>query len=202
VYEEKVDGYRMVAVKAAGTVRLVSRNGRDHTQRFPELVKALGGLRPKTFILDGEVAMFDRELISRFEWLRALPKDEPATRPVYIVFDILELAGRDLRDRPLRERRRVLERLVSNHSLTFPARRLANDGLKAWQEAMARGYEGIVGKDPESRYVPGRTLKWLKVKQSRRRTRLLLRGGGRPLRACCLADSVNIRPPVFLGNAT
>ena len=53
-----------------------------------------------------------------------------------------------------------------------------------------------------TRYVPGRTLKWLKVKQSRRRTRLLLRGGGRPLRACCLADSVNIRPPVFLGNAT
>jgi ATP-dependent DNA ligase len=48
--------------------------------------------------------------------------------------------------------------------LTFPARRLANDGLKAWQEAIARGYEGIVGKDPESRYVPGRTLKWLKVK--------------------------------------
>ena len=58
----------------------------------------------------------------------------------------------------------MLERLVSNHSLTFPARRLGNDGLKAWQEAMARGYEGIVAKDPESRYVPGRTLKWLKVK--------------------------------------
>jgi ATP-dependent DNA ligase len=40
VYEEKVDGWRMVATKAAGVVRLVSRNGRDHTHRFPELVKA------------------------------------------------------------------------------------------------------------------------------------------------------------------
>jgi len=110
------------------------------------------------------VAVFDKGLISRFEWLRAQPNDEPATLPVYIAFDVLELAGRDLRDRPLKERRRVLERLVSNHSLTFPARRLANDGLKAWQEAIARGYEGILGKDPESRYVPGRTLKWLKVK--------------------------------------
>jgi ATP-dependent DNA ligase len=58
----------------------------------------------------------------------------------------------------------MLERLVWHHSMIFPARRLADDGLKAWQEAMARGYEGIVAKDPESLYVPGRSLKWLKVK--------------------------------------
>lgn len=164
VYEEKIDGFRMVAYKDADGVRLVSRNGRDHTRRFPELVKALGGLKPKTFALDGEVAVFDRDLISRFEWLRGRPTDEPAALPVYITFDILELAGGDLRDRPLKERRRVLDRLVWHHSMIFPARRLADDGLKAWQEAMARGFEGIVAKDPESRYVPGRTLKWLKVK--------------------------------------
>ena len=65
----------------------------------------------------------------------------------------------------MKERRRVLDRLVANHSMIFPARRLADDGLKAWQEAMARGYEGIVAKDPDSRYVPGRTLSWLKVRQ-------------------------------------
>ena len=50
------------------------------------------GLKPKTFTLDGEVAVFDQGLISRFEWLRGRPKDEPATLPVYIAFDILELA--------------------------------------------------------------------------------------------------------------
>jgi ATP-dependent DNA ligase len=44
----------------------------------------------------------------------------------------------------------VLGRLVWHHSMIFPARRLAADGLKAWQEAIARGYEGIVAKDPES----------------------------------------------------
>ena len=47
----------------------------------------------------------------------------------------------------------------------LPARRLSNNGLKAWEQAVLRGYEGIVGKDPESLYVPGRTLRWLKVKQ-------------------------------------
>jgi ATP-dependent DNA ligase len=49
--------------------------------------------------------------------------------------------------------------------MVFPARRLAIDGLRAWEEAVSRGYEGIVAKDPESPYVAGRTLKWLKVKQ-------------------------------------
>jgi bifunctional non-homologous end joining protein LigD len=94
IYEEKVDGWRMLAVKADGTVRLISRNGLDHTRRFPELVKDLIALKPKTFTLDGEVAVYDQALISRFEWLRARPKDEPATLPVYMVFDVLELGAR------------------------------------------------------------------------------------------------------------
>jgi ATP-dependent DNA ligase len=54
--------------------------------------------------LDGEVPVFDKELISRFEWLRAQPKDEPATLPVYIAFDILDLPRRDLPGRPLRRK--------------------------------------------------------------------------------------------------
>jgi ATP-dependent DNA ligase len=49
--------------------------------------------------------------------------------------------------------------------MIFAARRLSRNGLKAWEEALARGFEGIVAKNPESRYVPGRTLAWLKVKQ-------------------------------------
>jgi ATP-dependent DNA ligase len=48
--------------------------------------------------------------------------------------------------------------------MIFRARRLVTNGLKAWQEALERGYEGIVAKDPESRYIPGRTLSWPKVK--------------------------------------
>lgn len=169
VYEEKVDGYRIVAIKDGSTVQLVSRQGRDHTRRFPELVKALTSHKAKAFTLDGEVAVFDKDLISRFEWLRGRPDDEPATVPVYIVFDVLELNGRDLRPQPLSGRRRVLERLINHHSMIFPARRLSPNGFKAWEEAVARGYEGIVAKDPESPYVAGRTLKWLKVKQPKYR---------------------------------
>ena len=133
------------------------------------MVKALTSHKAKAFTLDGDVAVFDKDLISRFEWLRGRPDDEPATVPVYIVFDVLELNGRDLRPQALSARHGVLERLINHHSMIFPARRLSPNGFKAWEEAVARGYEGIVAKDPESPYVAGRTLKWLKVKQPKYR---------------------------------
>jgi len=67
VYEEKYDGWRMLAVKEAGRVRLLSRNGRDHTKRFRAIAEALAALKPKTLTLDGEVAVVDTELVSRFD---------------------------------------------------------------------------------------------------------------------------------------
>jgi bifunctional non-homologous end joining protein LigD len=132
---------------------------------IPELVKALSGLKPKAFILDGEVAVYDRAFVSRFEWLRQRPTDEPATLPVYMVFDLLKLDGRDLRKEPLKRRRRLLQRFIGGHGMIFAVRRLSRNGLKAWEEAVARGFEGLVAKKPESRYVPGRTLAWLRIKQ-------------------------------------
>jgi bifunctional non-homologous end joining protein LigD len=97
VYEEKYDGWRMLAVKEAGGVRLVSRNGRDHTKRFHAIAAALAALNPKTLTLDGEVAVFDAELVSRFEWLRHLNHGALATPPLFMVFDLLHLGEKDYR---------------------------------------------------------------------------------------------------------
>ena len=58
----------------------------------------------------------------------------------------------------------MLEELVAQEREILPVRRLSSNGLKAWAQAVHKGYEGLVGKDPESPYVGGRTLKWLKVK--------------------------------------
>src|SRR6266545_862845 len=165
VYEEKVDGYRIVAHKDDGAVSIMSRQGKDHPSRFPDLGKALASLAARSFILDGEVAVYDQAHISRFEWLRARPKDGLATLPVYMVFDVLELDGKDWRPERLWKRRRVLEELVAHERMIRPVRRLSSNGLKAWKQAVHKGYEGLVGKDPESPYVGGRTLTWLKVKQ-------------------------------------
>ena len=75
VYEEKVDGYRMLAYKDGARVRLVSRNGVDHTRRFHEVAAAVAGLKPRTLVLDGEIAVYDQQLRSRFDWLRDPPEE-------------------------------------------------------------------------------------------------------------------------------
>jgi hypothetical protein len=59
----------------------------------------------------------------------------------------------------------VIEDVLDEQDMVLPVRRLADDGLKAWQQVIERGYEGLVAKDPASPHVGGRTLKWLKVKQ-------------------------------------
>jgi ATP-dependent DNA ligase len=66
-------------------------------------------------------------------------------------------------------RRNVIEDVLDGQDLLLPVRRLSDDGLKAWQEAVERGYEGLVAKDPASLDVGGRTLQWLKVKQPKYR---------------------------------
>lgn len=104
--------------------------------------------------------------MSRFEWLRARPKDDLATPPMLMAFDVLGLDGEDQRKRPLRERRQALEHLLRGERLILPVRRLASHGLEAWKEVGRAGREGLVAKDPESPYVGGRTLRWLKVKRS------------------------------------
>jgi len=82
-----------------------------------------------------------------------------------MVFDCLQARGKDLRSQPLYVRRNVIEDVLDEQDMVLPVRRLADDGLKAWQPVLERGYEGLVAKHPESLYLGGRTLKWLKVKQ-------------------------------------
>jgi ATP-dependent DNA ligase len=59
----------------------------------------------------------------------------------------------------------VIEVVLDEQDLVLPVRRLSDDGLKAWREVVEHDYEGLVTKDPQSPYLGGRTLKWLKVKQ-------------------------------------
>jgi len=133
-------------------------------RHFRELAAAVATLPARTLILDGEITVFDTALLSRFEWLRERPKDETATPPMLIAFDCLYARRTDFREQALRARRRILEEEIDGHRLILPARRLAEEGLTAWTEVLARGYEGMVAKDPASPYRGGRTLAWLKVK--------------------------------------
>ncbi len=159
VYEEKYDGYRILAYKEGKKVTLYSRNAKDRTDSFSEVARAIGGLPDPTLLLDGEVVAFDSHLVSRFQLLQ-----QGEVPQVYAVFDCLYRKGRDLRERPLPERRAALEEAIGKTDRLFASRRLAANGLEAYRVARKKGYEGMVGKDSSAPYVEGRTRNWLKVK--------------------------------------
>ena len=130
VFEEKVDGWRMLAYKDGGRVRLVSRNGRDHTRRFAGIAGAVVALPARSLVLDGEVAIYDERLRSRFDWLREPDAEAVATPPMLMAFDLLHQDGRELTGRPLRDRRARLENVVAGSDLVLPVRRLAWNGSR------------------------------------------------------------------------
>ena len=161
VFEEKYDGIRIIADKRGKRVRLVTRNLIDRSADFPEIADAIARLRAPALVLDGEIVVFDAHGVSRFQLFGA----DGRRRPVYVVFDVLLARGRDLRGRPLAERRAVLEKEVTAAGPLRVARRLASDGFKAFEAARTRGLEGIVAKDAASVYETGkRSMAWRKVK--------------------------------------
>ncbi len=98
-YEEKYDGWRMIACKDVRHVQLISRAGKDHSHRVGDLAAAIRMLPPVSLILDGEVAIFDDKLVGRFEWFRKRPEAAVSIPPIYMA-DCLYLEGRDLRRLP------------------------------------------------------------------------------------------------------
>jgi len=159
VYEEKYDGYRILAYKEGEKVTLVSRNGKDRTGTFPDVARAVAALPDRALLLDGEVVAFDRTLVSRFQLLQ-----QGEVPQVYAVFDCLYKDGRDLRNEALPVRRVAAEKTVESAERLFASRRLSGDGLRAFRTAREKGWEGLVAKDPAAPYVEGRSTRWLKVK--------------------------------------
>jgi len=163
IWEEKYDGIRLIAVKDGRTVRLITRNAKDRTADFPEVAAALAALPAPTLVLDGEVVVYDAGGISRFQLLQQ--RGAGGAPPIYVAFDCLHARGRDLLREPLTARRAALEQEVREGPRVQLARRVAEDGFAAFAEAKRRGLEGVIGKDPVSRYEPGvRSPAWCKVK--------------------------------------
>jgi bifunctional non-homologous end joining protein LigD len=159
VYEEKYDGYRILAYKEEKRVTLLSRNGKDRTESFADVAKAVATLRDRTLLLDGEAVAFDRRLVSRFQLLQ-----QGEVPVVFAAFDCLYRNGRDLREKPLRTRREILETAIGETDRLFASRRLGPDGLEAFRLAQKKGFEGMVAKNGASVYVERRSREWLKVK--------------------------------------
>jgi DNA ligase D-like protein (predicted ligase) len=166
-YEIKFDGYRALGIKSAGSVRLMSRNGNDFSTRFPSIAKALSKL-PDNSIIDGEIVALDETGRPSFN---VLQNYNHADTPLqFYAFDLLHLAGKNLRDRPLDERRALLRAKVMSH---MHNQVLFSDSLDASAaEIIAavrkQGLEGVIAKRRDSRYEPGRRSgAWVKMRINR-----------------------------------
>ena len=166
-YEVKLDGYRAIAFKRDGTVRLRSRNDKDFAARYQNVVKALAGLPDET-VVDGELVALDEDGRPSFN---ALQNHGSATASVvYYVFDVMVLGGRDVMREPLRRRRVLLETEVLS-TLAEPVRYIAPFEVDLGvlvRSVKAQGFEGIVAKRHDSVYEPGqRSGAWMKMRVNR-----------------------------------
>jgi ATP-dependent DNA ligase len=138
LFERKFDGIRLVAYKDPKGVRLYSRT--RNLQDVPAIAEAIARLPVRDAILDGEMTWDARD---------------------YHVFDVLWLDGKDLRDKPLEERRAILKKLP----LAAPLHRVAElTGPRPWERACADGWEGVIAKRRDSPYEGKRSKHWLKMK--------------------------------------
>lgn len=166
VFEDKYDGFRVVAVKQAETVVLYSRNGKVITDSYTEIAAALEGLQGDA-VIDGELVALDHDGISHFQLLQNALRDEAKLR--YYVFDLMFHEQHDLRGRSLLERKRRLKAILPHDKLIKLSRHRPKLGTKFFAEAERRGLEGIMAKRSSSPYLSGtRTRDWLKIKTSKR----------------------------------
>ena len=107
-YELKLDGYRVIAVKDGGDMHLFSRNGKSFNAKFASLLNPLRSLRPKRFVIDGEIVALDENGRHSFSLLQRFGTTKAPLR--FYVFDLLHLDKENLMALPLSERRERLER--------------------------------------------------------------------------------------------
>ncbi len=173
LFEPKVDGWRVIAAKENSVARLVSRNGVDLTERFPELADALSKLPFGDVILDGEITCQDAAGKPNFEQLQRraqLKRPDEARRAALAspatcyVFDLLAVEGHDLRELPLVTRKELLRDVLPPAGPLRYLEHFEGQGVALYHNAVAMGLEGVMAKRAASTYRMRRSADWLKIR--------------------------------------
>jgi len=174
-FEPKWDGLRAILFFQEGRIELQNRNLRDTTGSYPELQKIRNRIRAKTAIMDGEVVVLREDGVPDFGRLQArFGVDDPKrvgvlaqTTPVtYVAFDLLHVNGQDMIALPLLKRKKRLRSIVKEGSYLLYGDHIEAEGKRFFKEATSRGFEGVIGKESQSPYIPGlRTDYWIKTKK-------------------------------------
>jgi bifunctional non-homologous end joining protein LigD len=162
VFETKWDGFRLITEKRGHALRLWSRNGIDVTTRYAVLLPGLQKI-DGSCVIDGEICALDAHGRSRFQLLQnALNKK---ARLLYVVFDALFVGGKDIRAKPLLERKEVLKALLPRDPLLRFSEHVPEYGKREFAKARRLHEEGVIAKRATGLYYSGRrTREWLKFK--------------------------------------
>jgi bifunctional non-homologous end joining protein LigD len=173
LFEIKWDGVRAICFVDDKKVRITSRTGNSCERQYPELSVIGHQISAKQAILDGEIAVLDKNGVSSFGLIQPriavadpnsvahLARRTPVT---LFVFDLLYLDGYDLRGVPLIERKRVLRSILQPSGVMRYSEHFVNNGEEMLQAAKATGLEGIIAKSATSSYQPKRSRDWIKIK--------------------------------------
>ena len=172
VLEWKLDGFRCLVRKYGEQVDLISRQGNFFNTSFPEIVKAIAAV-PGDFVWDAELATGsgrgEIEFASLQQRARTVsPRNVPAAArkcPARLyVFDMLASGMRDIRDRPLFERKEQLRDSFDDTSRLVYVTHAEGVGELVFEQVQLYDFEGMVAKRTWSVYMRGRSLNWIKIK--------------------------------------
>lgn len=161
IFETKLDGIRGIAVRRRGNVRLYSRTRQDLSGRFPEVVEAIAAQDGPDLVIDGEVVAFEG---NRTSFARLQQRMRTRVPVFYYVFDVMHAGGFDLTALELRDRKRVLRRVLTFSDPLRQSSYRNAEGEDVYREACRKGLEGVIAKRADGPYVHGRSPTWLKFK--------------------------------------
>ena len=169
-FELKLDGVRLLLYKNNDKIELINKKGTSRDAQYPEITKIGKSIKPKSCVLDGEVIAYNENGLPDFNLLMKrdsfsgfgmIKSETPVT---YVVFDILELNGKNLTEKPLLERKRILhDSITEDESIEITVE--TQDGKLLWKEVVKRKLEGVIAKKNDSTYKEGqRSWDWIKIK--------------------------------------
>jgi bifunctional non-homologous end joining protein LigD len=173
LYEVKWDGYRALCFIEGGKVRMVSRRGTKLDKQFAPVAQALAqSVKADNTIIDGEVVALDESGNPSFQHLQNLTGfgTKPALKGMappnlnFFAFDLLYLNGYDLRKAALIDRRQLLASILLPSEIVRYSEHFIGKGDELLQAVRAKGLEGIIAKQAQSRYESKRSGSWIKIK--------------------------------------
>jgi ATP-dependent DNA ligase len=179
-YEPKWDGFRCLVFRNGAKVELQSKSGQTLSRYFPELIAALMLLKPKQFVLDGEIVIptddgssFD-DLLLRIHpaasRITRLARETPAR---LLVFDLLvDAEGKSLVNEPMKIRRRKLETFAKQYftdkqRIQLSPKTLAFTTAQKWLSSVRVGFDGVIAKRLDLPYAAGERKAMQKIKRMR-----------------------------------